>query len=110
MADQMMGQAPEMGGEDDAAADASQGYCIEIRVDADGKIKVGVESLADEQAEESQGGEPAESEDSEEYQEVGSIGEALRVVKDIYTNAGNMQDMGANESEMDSGYGMKAKA
>lgn len=112
MADQMMdpaaGAADPTAGAQDDAPDTSQGYCIEIRVDADGKIKVGVESLADEQAEESQGAEPAEGDDSEQYQEVGSIGEALKLVKQIYSSAGEMQDMGAGMDEMNSGYGMKA--
>lgn len=94
----------------DGALDTSGGYCIEVRVDADGKIKVGVESLADEQAEDAQGGEPAaegDDNDNEQYQEVGSIGEALKLVKQIYAGAGEMQDMGAGMDEMSAGYGVK---
>lgn len=83
---------------DDAAADTSGGFCIEIKVSSSGEIKVGVESLADEQSEE--GGESAD-----EYQTVGSFGEALRLAKEIFTHAGSMADAGASQDEMSAGYG-----
>lgn len=92
MADQMMmgGDTPDQGAGDDTSA----GYCIEIRVTADGKMSVGVEPLAEEQDEE--GG------NAENYQPVGSIKEAMQKVMEIYQNDG-AQD--TSDDDFNAGYG-----
>lgn len=70
------------------------GYCIEIRVDADNKVSVGVDSISDK----------PESDESE-YQQVGSIQEAMAIVKDIFANQGNVQEgMKQSMSDMSEGY------
>jgi len=70
------------------------GYCIEIRVDADNKVSVGVESTSDK----------PEYEEGE-YQQVGSIQEAMAIVKDIFANSGNVQEgMKQSMSDMSEGY------
>lgn len=69
-------------------------YTIEIKVDASGGIQVGVETGAQE---------AQESEGEEQYQAVGSINEALRLVKDIYSNAGQ-NTQGAAAKEMGAAY------
>ena len=71
-------------------------YTIEIKVDASGGIQVGVDTGAQE-AQESEG------EDGEQYQAVANIGEALRLVKDIYSNAGQ-NTSGADAKEMGAAY------
>lgn len=73
-------------------------YTIEIKVDASGGIQLGVETGAQEAVEAGEG-----AEDGEQYQAVGSIDEALRLVKDIYSNAG--QDVkSSGEKEMGAAY------
>lgn len=71
-------------------------YTIEIKVDASGGIQVGVETGAQEAAE-------SEGEDGGQYQAVANIGEALRLVKDIYSNAGQ-NTSGAAAQEMGAAY------
>lgn len=83
---------------DDAAPDMSGGYCIELRVSADGKISVGVEPLAAEEGEE--GGGASE----EDYQQVPTIGDAVRLVREIYNHAGSLQSDAAGEDQMAAGY------
>lgn len=78
----------------------SGGYCIEIRVDANNKVSVGVEPLKDEMSEEG-----AEGGKEESYQPVKSIQEAMAIVKDIYANAGNVKEgMAQSTNEMNEGY------
>lgn len=70
------------------------GYCIEIRVDANNQVSVGVEPL-NEKPEAGEG----------DYQPVKSIQEAMAVVKDIFANSGNVQEgMKQSMSEMSEGY------
>ena len=78
-----------------AAPDMAGGYCIEIYVTPDGKMSVAVEPKM---AEESAPGEEA-------AQPVANIGEAMRLVREIVANAGEMTDMGAGQDEMGAGYG-----
>lgn len=86
---EMESSAPmEMPAQDDGS------YTIEIKVDASGGIQVGVETGAQE---------AAEGEDGEQYQAVANIGEALRLVKDIYSNAGQ-NTSGAAAQEMGAAY------
>lgn len=88
---EMESDAPmEMPAEDDGS------YTIEIKVDASGGIQVGIETGAQEAQE-------VEGEDGEQYQAVGSIDEALRLVKDIYINAGQ-DTKSAGEKEMGAAY------
>jgi len=104
MADQMTDQTDAATGADTGEGDtpdASGGYCIEIKVGADGKVSVGVEP---------QSAEDSEGEDEENYQPVDSFAAAIKVAKEIYAHAGNMQDMGAGMDEMSAGYGAKAGA
>lgn len=98
MAAQAQSAAPE-------AADntGESGYCIEIHVKGDGTISVGVESEADESAED-QGGEPAENE-----MPVKSIKDALSMALDIFKSGGQMQAPGSDMEQMSAGYtGQKA--
>lgn len=85
----------------DNSDDMSGGFCIELRVTADGKMSIGVESLDDEAAEE--GGEGGSSD--EDYQPVKSLQEAFKLIKEIVAHGGNQQDMQASASDMASGYG-----
>lgn len=77
-------------------AGTSGGYCIELKVGADGSIKVSVEPASAEVGE--------EAESDEEYQSVPNIREAIKLVIDIYNNQGQTQDTGANDAEMAKGY------
>jgi hypothetical protein len=88
---------------EDAGMDMSQGYCIELRVKADGTMTIGVEPLAEEQSEES--GESGEDDDT---QPVSSLGDAIRVIKDIVAHAGDISDMQGSQDAMSSGYGKGA--
>lgn len=91
---------------DDAGDDMSKGYCIEIKVKADGTISVGVESLPEEDAEESAGsaGDADPEEANDGAQEVSSIREAIKIVMDIYQHSGEIADAGADQAQMSSGY------
>ena len=73
-------------------------YTIEIVVSGQG-IKVGVES-AGESAEE--GGEVAG--DEEQYQACQSIGEACRLVREIYASQGQIQSPSQGQDEMNAGF------
>lgn len=87
---EMASDAPlETPAEDDGS------YTIEIKVDASGGIQVGVETGAQEAQEADEG--------EEQYQAVANIGEALRLVKDIYSNAGQ-NTSGAAAKEMGAAY------
>lgn len=86
---------------DDTSTDMSGGYCIEIRVDSQGKMSVGVEPLAEEDKEEGGEGEG----DGEDYQPVASVGEACKLVREIVAHAGQMADTGADSDAMAAGYG-----
>lgn len=115
MEDEMMGadQTAGAAAEDSGDTDASKGYCIEIRVGADGKVSVGVESLADEQSEEAgtgEGAEGGEGSGDDDYQPVDSFIAAIKLAKEIYAHAGSMSDMSASQDEMNSGYSAKAGA
>jgi hypothetical protein len=91
-ADPTAAAAPEA-----AAPDMSNGYTIEIRVTPDGKFAVGVEPMAAEDAE--------AAGNADEFQPVGSLGEVVKLVRDIVTNAGQMADTGADMDQMAAGYG-----
>lgn len=90
-----------MSGADIGSDDMSNGFCIEIRCTPDGKFAVGVEPLAEEAKEEA--GEGGEGEDGD-YQPVASIGEVLKLVREIVAHAGELVDTGAAADEMNAGY------
>ena len=92
--------APAGDADEGAAPDMSGGYCVEIRVDAQGKISVGVEPLAAEAQEEGAEG----GGDDEGYQSVNTIGDAVRLVREIYNHAGSLQADSAGEDQMAEGY------
>jgi hypothetical protein len=99
-ADLSMDADPAAGADPSSPApDMSAGYCIEIKVSGDGKISVGVESAAAEASEEG-----AESGQDEDYQSVPTIGDAVRLVREIYNHAGSLQSDSAGEDQMVSGY------
>lgn len=100
-ADPTAAAAPE------AAPDTSNGYTIEIHVTPDGKFAVGVEPMAAERTENNEGdpiGGDA-SGDEANFQPVGSLGELVKLVREIVTNAGQMADTGADMDAMAAGYG-----
>ncbi len=76
------------------------GYVIEIHVSADDKISVEVETDEEESPENEDGGENPEN----SSQSVPNIRAALKVAMDIYSNAGQIQDMGAANKDMEAGY------
>lgn len=90
---------------EDTGTDMSGGYVIEIRCTPDGKFAVGVEPLAEESQEEGAGA-AGEGEDGEsaDHQSVGSLGEALKLVREIVAHAGEMTDTTASADEMSAGY------
>ena len=100
--------------DDDSSVDMSQGYCIEINVAANNKITVSVEPASEESSEESGSDDGSDDDtsadgsgdsgDDEDAQPVANIREALKLVMDIYQNAGQMQDTGEDQSQMSSGY------
>lgn len=119
MADMMQG-APAPTGEDSAMPppEAQGGFVIELRVTADGKMSIGVEPMGEESAEDSAppptppaGGPPgmppspppAEPEDN--YQPVASLGEAMKLIREIVMHGGESADAGASQDEMSAGYG-----
>lgn len=85
-----MDMQPEMAEEQPKT---SPGYCIEIRVYEDGRLEVGVEDIyEDEEEHEDSGDEP-------KYQPVESIGDAIRIVREVYQAAGSTQgDMEQREA------------
>jgi hypothetical protein len=80
----------------------SAGFMIEIRCTPDGKFAVGVEPMAEESQEE---GAEAGAGDDGEFQAVGSIGEVLKLVREIAAHAGSMVDTKASDDAMAAGYG-----
>lgn len=107
MADPTMTAAPAapMGAEtaappmsDMGALEPSGGYCIEIRVDGSGQMKVGVEPAKPEEPEEGEEGE------EESYQPVGSLQEAFKLVKQIISSQGTMEDQGTAQDQMNAGF------
>jgi hypothetical protein len=101
MADQDMmadDQADQAADTDEATPDTTAGYCIEIHVSPDGKVSVGVEPKSAED----------EETDEENYQPVGSFAEAIKLAKEIYAHAGNMEDVAAGQDDMAAGYGKQA--
>jgi len=76
----------------------SSDYVIEIKISGQG-IQVGVES-AGMAAEE--GGEGAG--DEEQYQSVQSIGEACRLIREIYASQGQIQSPAQGADDMEAGY------
>lgn len=76
------------------ASPMSGGYCIEIRVSPDGKIQVGREEAAEENA---------EAEDTS-YRPAKSFGDAVRMAMEIYENNGDMA-AGDAQAQFDEGYG-----
>ena len=92
--------------------DTGGGYTIEISVIDDGKISVGVETAAEEDAEESGqgGGDQGESPAAEagEAKSFKDIKSALTYVLMIYKNDGEPpEDETAGESDFQSGYGSR---
>lgn len=92
-------------GADSGAPDASSGYEICIRVDANQQITVSVDPIDPADQSDGSGGDGSGPEDS---QAVPSIRAACQVVMDIYKNAGQMEDAGAEQDSMSSGYGAPA--
>jgi hypothetical protein len=76
----------------------SSDFVIEIKVSGQG-IQVGVESASEESAESGESGS-----DEENYQTVQSIGEACRLVREIYASQGQMQSPSVGAEQMDAGY------
>lgn len=93
MQDATMQQNPDQGG-----MDMSQGYCIEIKVDASGKCSVGVEPAKEEAMEEG-----ASVSGGEKYQPVGSFKDAIMVAMDIYKNKGQIQS-GGDDAAFSEGF------
>lgn len=96
--DQMMPQmqSPQGTQPEDAPVDDGS-YTIEIEVGADGTIKVGVEPAGEMQ-------EAPEGQEDEQYQTVQNIDECLRLVKQIYAGAGQMNESTNDKAAMQSGY------
>jgi hypothetical protein len=84
----------------DGSPDASSGYCIEIKVDSQGNMKVGVEPSSDEEG---------EDDNDDDFQEVDNLQQAFKLIKEIVSHAGNMADMTQSSDEMDQGYGSGPK-
>lgn len=87
------------------APEASGGFVVELKVTADGKMSVSVEPMTEEApaAPSADGTAPAAPE--EDSQPVASLGEALKLIREIVTHGGEQTDMGASQDEMSSGYG-----
>ncbi len=95
-------EAPE------APVEGQAGYTIELRVAGDGKLSVSVEPdavEAEEGADPMAANDEAPAEDAEEAQSVPNIREAIKVILDIYKNAGAIAEPGAEAADMQSGYG-----
>lgn len=109
MADMMQDPAanPEMppGAPQDGA---NNGYEICISVGADGKISVGVESAADEAAEEA-GAAAQDAPKPPAMMPVGSIREAMQMAMGIFEADGEMPS-GGDDDEFDAGFGPKGKS
>lgn len=70
-------------------------YCIEIKVSADGSIKVGVEPQEEEMQEEESG---------EQYQDVPDIKAALQLAMEIFSGAGQMGESSSDQGQMNAAY------
>ena len=70
------------------------GLCVELKIGADGSLKIGVEPL---EMEEEEGTE-------EEYQTVPNLAAAFKLIKEIVSQ-GQMVDPAAGQTDMASGYG-----
>jgi hypothetical protein len=86
----------------EAAQEDDGSYVICINVGGDGSLSVSVDSAAAEAAE------PPEQEameaEEEDAQPVADIREAIKLVLDIYKNAGAKTDAGMEKQEMEAGY------
>ena len=91
-----MAQDPAMDEAEPAAEPSTGGFCIEIKVSADGSIKVGVEPEAEETEEDAQGG--------EDYQDVPDIKAALKLAMQIFSGAGQMGASSSDQGQMDAAY------
>jgi hypothetical protein len=95
-------------GEDQNEPSTDGSYVIEIAVSADGSIKVSVEPASEEAQEESgsdatgAGGDTGGEDD--EAQSVPNIREAIKLVLDIYRNAGQIEDTSGDTADMAKGY------
>lgn len=105
--------APVSGDSASAPADASQGYTICIHVDASQAISVSVEpgaspsdsgqTAADGSA--MAGSDDESGDDQGNAQSMPNINAAIRIVKDIFNNAGQVQDADQSQTDMSSGFG-----
>lgn len=115
MADPTMTAMPTQSAQaspDDGAPDTSQGYTICIYVDPNQAISVSVEpgpppSDADQGGDQDAGASPDDDSGGGQgnSQSVPNINAAIRIVKDIFNNAGQVQDADQGQSDMSSGYG-----
>lgn len=81
----------------DPSMDISQGYTIEIRVQGHA-VSVCVSPMPAD-------GKDGDQDDSENYQQVKSFGDAMRLARDIYTHAGDMENATSGSmSQMSNGY------
>jgi len=101
-ADPTQGADPSQG----QAPDLSNGYEITIKVDANQQITVSVDPASPDDDSGSGGGSDDGSGDDESSQAVPSIKAACQVVMDIFKNAGQMTDGGAEQDAMAGGYGV----
>jgi hypothetical protein len=88
----------------DPAADAQEdagGYTIEIEVASNGSITVSVETDSQEEGE---AGQSPEAAPEDAGKSVPNIREAIKVVMDIYNNAGQQSDTNAADDQMSAGY------
>jgi hypothetical protein len=86
---------PAQGTGDDTG---QQGYTIEIHVDPQGAISVGVDTGADEQDE-------GAGDDAGELQPAKNIKDALTIALDIFRNEGQMTQGPSADDDMASGFG-----
>lgn len=103
-----MGQNPADSGEGSGGGD----YEIIISISQSKGMSVSVEPMEAEEATPTPGGSAAAPgdasegpEDGEAGQPVENIREAVKLVLDIYANAGQMQDTSGDEAAMSEGYG-----
>lgn len=94
----MQGDAP--------APDQSQsGYSIEINVDAQGGISVGVDNSTEEPSEQMRGGMTPDAMAADGAMPAQSIDEAIKMVMAIYQNNGDMPAPQSEDDAFASGYG-----
>lgn len=85
--------APAPGGQAEQAT--GQGYCIEIYVNPNGQVSVGVEQKPEA---------PEQEQGAEGRTPVGGIKEALQLVMEIYQNDGQQTDTATGEEELQAGF------